>query len=78
MQKKTDCTTWALEGGEDYELLFTIKPEDVKKIKRLFLKADTFVSRIGEITKSPKKITLIKKNGSKVSLKPATGFNHFK
>ena len=73
-----DPTVCALNGGEDYELLFTIKPEDVKKIKSLFLKADTFVSRIGEITKSPKKITLIKNNGSKVSLKPATGFNHFK
>jgi len=78
LQNKYNPTAWALQGGEDYELLFTIKPEDVKKIKSLFLKADTFVSRIGEITKSPKKITLIKKNGSKVSLKPATGFNHFK
>ena len=77
LQKKHDCTTWALEGGEDYELLFTIKPEDVKKTKSLFLKEDTLVSRIGEITKTPKKITLINKNGGKVSLKPATGFNHF-
>ena len=78
LQNKHDPTAWALQGGEDYELLFTIKPEDVKKIKSLFLKADTLVSHIGEITKSPKKIILIKKNGSKVSLKPATGFNHFK
>ncbi len=78
LQRKHDRTTWALQGGEDYELLFTIKPEDVKKMKGLFLKADTLVSHIGEITKSPKKITLTKKNGSKVSLKPATGFNHFK
>jgi thiamine-monophosphate kinase len=76
--KKHDSTNWALQGGEDYELLFTITPEDVKKIKSLFLKADTFVTHIGEITKSQKKITLIKKSGSKFSLKPATGFNHFK
>jgi len=27
---------------------------------------------------SPKKIILIRENGSKVSLKPVTGFNHFK
>ncbi|MCH2393027.1 MAG: thiamine-phosphate kinase, partial [Nitrospinales bacterium] len=78
LQKKHAPTPWVLQGGEDYELLFTIKPEDVKNLKRLFLKADTFVSHIGEITKSPKKIALIKKNGSKVSLKQATGFNHFK
>jgi len=78
LQKKHAPTPWVLQGGEDYELLFTIKPEDVKSLKRLFLKADSFVSHIGEIAKSPKKITLIKRNGSKVSLKPATGFNHFK
>jgi len=78
LQKKHAPTPWVLQGGEDYELLFTIKPEDVKNLKRLFLKADSFVSHIGEIAKSPKKITLIKRNGSKVSLKPATGFNHFK
>jgi len=59
-------------------LLFTIKPEDVKNLKRLFLKANSFISHIGEITNSPKKIILIRENGSKVSLKPATGFNHFK
>ena len=78
LQKRYDPTTWALQGGEDYELLFTIKPEDVKYLKRLFLKANTFVSHIAEITNSPKKIMLTKKNGSKVSLEPATGFNHFK
>ena len=78
LQKKHAPTPWVLQGGEDYELLFTIKPEDVKNLKRLFLKADSFVSHIGEIAKSPKKITLIKRNGSKVSLKQATGFNHFK
>ena len=78
LQKKHAPTPWVLRGGEDYELLFTIKPEDVRNLKRLFLKADAFVSHIGEITKSPKKITLIKRNGSKVSLKQATGFNHFK
>jgi thiamine-monophosphate kinase len=78
LQKQDDPIAWTLEGGEDYELLFTIKSEDVKKLKRLFLKANIFVSHIGEIIKSPKKIILIKKNGSKISLKPATGFNHFK
>jgi len=59
-------------------LLFTIKPEDVKKLEKLFLKANVFVSHIGEVTKSPKKIILIKENGSKVPLRVATGFSHFK
>jgi len=78
LQKRYDPINWTLQGGEDYELLFTIKPEDVKNLKRLFLKANTFISHIGEITNSPKKIILVRENGSKVSLKPATGFNHFK
>ena len=78
LQKRHDPINWTLQGGEDYELLFTIKPEDVKNLKRLFLKANTFISHIGEITNSPKKIILARENGSKVSLKTATGFNHFK
>jgi thiamine-monophosphate kinase len=77
-QKRHDPINWALQGGEDYELLFTIKSEDVKKLKRLFLKANTFISHIGEITNSPKKIILTRANGSKIFLKPAMGFNHFK
>ena len=77
-QKRHDPINWALQGGEDYELLFTIKSEDVKKLKRLFLKANTFISHIGEITNSPKKIILSRANGSKIFLKPAMGFNHFK
>jgi thiamine-monophosphate kinase len=77
-QKKYDPIDWILQGGEDYELLFTIKSEDVKNLKKLFLKANAFVSHIGEITKSPKKIILIKEDSSKIFLKPAAGFNHFK
>jgi thiamine-monophosphate kinase len=77
-QKSSVLTNLALQGGEDYELLFTIRREDVKKLNKLFLKADTTVSHIGEITKSPGKIFLRQKNGRKKSLKSSIGFNHFK
>ena len=77
-QNKDNPNMWAVQGGEDYELLFTIRPEDVKNLKRLFLKADTFISHIGDITSSPKRIMLTKRDGSRVSLKPSTGFNHFR
>ena len=77
-QKEYDPTDWVLQGGEDYELLFTIRQEDVKKLNSLFLKADAPVSHIGEITSFPGKLVLNKINGRKKFLKASTGFNHFK
>ncbi len=77
-QKGYNPTDWALQGGEDYELLFTIRQEDVKKLNSLFFKADAPVSHIGEITRFPGKIVLKKINGRKKSLTPSMGFNHFK
>jgi len=69
---------YILSGGEDYELLFTLKKEDAKKIKRLFLKAHTPASLIGEVTSSSGKIILEGENGGRRNLKPSAGFNHFK
>ena len=77
-QKSSILTNLALHGGEDYELLFTIRQEDVRKLSKLFLKTGAPISHIGEITKSSGKIILKKKNGRKKSLKPSMGFNHFK
>ena len=77
-QQHNILTNLALQGGEDYELLFTIRPEDVNKLKRLFLKFGSPVSHIGEITKFSGKIILKKINGRKKSLKLSLGFNHFK
>ena len=69
---------YILSGGEDYELLFTLKKEDAKKTKRLFLKAHTPVSLIGEVTSSPGKIILERESGGRRNLKSSAGFNHFK
>ena len=78
LKKKHDPTDWVLQGGEDYELLFTITSGDVNKLNRLFTKTDTPISHIGEITNIPKKIQLKKKNGKTVFLKTTEGFDHFK
>jgi thiamine monophosphate kinase len=67
-----------LQGGEDYELLFTITPRDVNKLNRLFTKTDTPISHIGEITNIPTKIQLKKENGKTILLKTTKGFDHFK
>lgn len=56
---KLDPTACALSGGEDYELLFTIKQEDYDKIV-----LSEQISVIGYITEPEKKATLITKGGN--------------
>jgi thiamine-monophosphate kinase len=68
----------ALEGGEDYELLFTLAPEDVNYLGiESITKADQPVTQIGVIT-AKKGIRLISKNGRSKILQRPMGFNHFK
>ena len=52
-----DPTTYAMNGGEDYELLFTVKQEDYEKLKNL-----SDISVIGHITAETAGINLISKN----------------
>jgi len=63
--------TCALSGGEDYELLFTIAPEDLEKIKYM-----PDVAIIGEINDQKDGIKLHTTGGNIYPLK-AQGWNHF-
>ena len=57
-------TVIALNGGEDYELLFTIKQSDFEKLK------DTpGISFIGHITAASAGLALVDKGGHEVQLK---------
>jgi len=68
----------ALSGGEDYELLFTLAPEDVTYLgKESITKVDPPVTQIGVIT-TQKGIRLISKTGRSKTLHRSMGFNHFK
>ncbi len=67
-----DPTVCALSGGEDYELLFTIKQADYDKMKH-----DVDVSIIGYITEASAGCNLISKSGQVHELK-AQGWNAFK
>ncbi|MBT5764265.1 MAG: thiamine-phosphate kinase, partial [Nitrospina sp.] len=49
-KNQIDPFPFLLNGGEDYELLFTLPPDGVKNLKRQFLKAKALVTQIGEIT----------------------------
>jgi thiamine-monophosphate kinase len=66
-----DPTVCALSGGEDYELLFTIKQADYEKIK---LQMD--ISIIGHITEASAGCNLVTKSGVIHVLK-AQGWNAF-
>ena len=67
-----DPGTCALNGGEDYELLLTIKQSDLDKIK-----GNPHMTIIGHMTHPQDGIYFIDKNGSAVELK-AQGWNHFR
>ena len=64
-------TVSALNGGEDYELLFTINQKDYEKIKN-----DPKITVIGHITKKDQGINLVG-NGNTLTPLKAQGWNHF-
>ena len=67
-----DPITCALNGGEDYELLFTIGQADFEKIKK-----HQDIHFIGYVHEKKDENVLITKNGNVVPLK-AQGWDHFK
>lgn len=64
-----DSTTIAINGGEDYELLFTISMSDFDKIK-----GNPNLTVIGHITKPEEGVHIITRAGEKIALK-ARGWN---
>lgn len=67
-----DPTTAALNGGEDYELLFTVSMEDMEKLKK---HAD--IHFIGYVQSLKDGNIMATKGGNEVAL-TAQGWNHFK
>ncbi|HXA02148.1 MAG TPA: thiamine-phosphate kinase, partial [Cytophagaceae bacterium] len=71
MDFNIDPLTCMLNGGEDYELLFTVKQEYFEKIKN-----HPDISIIGVVKEESSGANLISKGGNKVPLK-AQGWVHF-
>jgi thiamine-monophosphate kinase len=67
-----DPTACALSGGEDYELVFTIRQEDYEKVQ-----ANSNISIIGYMTEAEKGAHIITKGGSTHAI-TAQGWNAFK
>ena len=71
LELKIDPVTCALNGGEDYELLFTIGQSDFGKIKN-----HPDIHFIGHVHDNPKQNLLITKQGTPVPI-TAQGWDHF-
>lgn len=68
---EVDSTTMALNGGEDYELLFTISTEDFPKIK-----GNPNLTVVGHMTEKSEGIHLITRANTKIPI-VARGWNAF-
>lgn len=66
---------YALYGGEDYQLLFTISPENYRKLEKHSL--GTSLTVIGEVIGSQTGVRLIDAAGND-SILEAKGYNHFR
>ncbi|OOH85460.1 thiamine-phosphate kinase [Pasteurellaceae bacterium 15-036681] len=68
--------TFALSGGEDYELCFTAAKEQREAMERALAKQGIAVICIGQVTEQTQGLVLTR-NGEKVELPTRAGFNHF-
>ena len=72
-RRALDPLALALHGGEDFELLFTVAPENIVRLPK---RVDgTFISRVGEVTAQSDRI-LIRERDRSWQLHPQ-GFTHF-
>ena len=77
-QTQKDAIQLALSGGEDYELLFTVKPERAKEIENLVQDQNhPPITCIGHITDRADNILLTQKDGSQSPI-TYSGYDHFK
>ncbi len=65
---------WALTGGDDYQLCFTVPRDQVEKVKEWIAEGRIVATAIGKITH--KHELLLLKNGKPVELE-RRGYNHF-
>jgi thiamine-monophosphate kinase len=71
---KKSALAYALYGGEDYQLIFTIAPEKYQLLKQCHLVNSITV--IGEVTPQNGVVELVQEDQQIVQLEPK-GYNHF-
>jgi len=71
-----DPYNWALSGGEDYSLLFTVNPENEKKLLTVLEREEIQAVPIGK-TVAGKGIVVLK-DGSPMEIESDGGYDHFR
>lgn len=74
--EQTQAEKFALTGGEDYELCFTVSEEKRKEMEQVLRSQGIKVTCIGQILPATSGLNLLK-NGEKVALPEHCGFDHF-
>jgi thiamine-monophosphate kinase len=69
---RADPYQWALSGGEDFELLFSIAPDKLALLERTGFEC----YRVGKVTDAGAGIVLMQPDGSRTML--PSGYDHFK
>ncbi|MBW1990507.1 MAG: thiamine-phosphate kinase, partial [Deltaproteobacteria bacterium] len=73
-----DVLTWALSGGEDYQLLFTVPLGEVQRVqKALEARGLEPATEIGEITGPGEGLQVEDEKGRPVDLSASRGWDHF-
>ena len=74
--EQTQVEKFALTGGEDYELCFTVSEEKREEMEQVLRSQGIKVTRIGQILPATSGLNLLK-NGKKMALPTHIGFDHF-
>lgn len=74
--EQTQAEKFALTGGEDYELCFTVSEEKREEMEQVLRLQGIKVTCIGKILPQTSGLNLLK-NGEKVTLPAHCGFDHF-
>ena len=74
--EQTQAEKFALTGGEDYELCFTVSEEKREEMEQVLRSQGIKVTCIGKILPQTSGLNLLK-NGEKVALPEHCGFDHF-
>lgn len=68
---------WAMSGGEDYELLFTLHSKDEQRLRSTFRQLGTRLTRIGVVADRAEGIRVMGEHGKALRFQ-SRGYDHFR